>query len=385
MKTIFIDPSIKNILKINKSTNLLQSNVKIPVPSGSELLIKTIACGVCSTDISKILNPQKMIKQNKILNRKLGKTYLGHEVVGKVVASGLKKNNSMIGKMIIIGDMNTCKSFSIVPECYQCQKNRGVLCTQRKKRKFNKESYAGFSDYFIRSIHQCVTLPSHINPIKAVFIEPLSTAIHCASFFKKNDSIIINGLTTISVLLYRVLVNQGYKKKLIFINVLNKNQKKQATVFGFINVIINFSKKDINLGKKNIDLFFKKPVGGFSISVDFSGRQKNILDLIDHLQPSSTILLFGMHDDFLNLNFHEFINKEILIRGVHGYSSQLINGKYKSDLVIAKNLISKNKINVLALVHCRRKFSEAYNVLEEIIDIIKIKKKISKKSEQSCI
>jgi threonine dehydrogenase-like Zn-dependent dehydrogenase len=376
MKTIFIDSNKKNISKKErrnkKFINFFQGDDKIPAPSGSELLIKTIACGVCSTDISKILNPQKMINQNKVLDRKFGRSYLGHEVVGKVIAAGNIKNKFMIDKLITLGDVNTCKSFNILPECEQCQKKRGVHCTHKNKRKFNNKSYGGYSEYFIRSIHQCLILPSNINPIKAIFIEPLSTAINCANFCNKDDAIIINGLTTISVLFYRLLLSRGFNKKLIFINVQNKKQQKQAISMKFTNVIINMSKKDVELTKKDINNLKKKPVNGFTFLIDFRGYKKEIQNLLQYLHPGGCLMLFGLNDNLLNLNFHEFVNKGLNLRGIHGYSSQLVRGKYKSDLEAAKELIIKDKIDVLDLVERRGKISNAYNLLVSIVENVRI-------------
>ena len=333
--------------------HLVEEEVEIPKPKDNELLLKTMACGICGTDIDKLLNPNKIKSININSNKRLNKHYLGHEIVAKVIDSGSPENKSLIGKKVIIGDINVCKSFNIVPECDNCNKKRGIYCTNKHKRTFNKYSYGGFSEYFLRSKHQCLVIPSDLNANNAVFIEPLSTAINCYRNCKDKNKILINGLTTISVLLYRTLINYKFNKNNIFFRVFNKIQKDKAMDIG-------------------INLFYEiennRPthLNDFDTTIDFTGKSDEIKKFVNISKPNSEILLFGMDSDNLNIDFNQLIHKGINVQGIHGYSSENTKDGYQSDLETAKNLIYSKEILVEDLISEVEKLPYTKKFLQKI-------------------
>ena len=365
MKTFFITPEKKKLfpLKIfsilgkkfssNWFSHLVEEEVEIPKPENSELLLKTIACGICGTDIDKLLNPNKIKSNNSKLNKRPGKYYLGHEIVAKVIDSGSSANKSLIGKKVVIGDINVCKSFNILPECENCKKKRGIFCTNKHKRTFNKYSYGGFSEYFIRSEHQSLIIPDDLDTSIAVFIEPLSTAINCYRHCKNQNKILINGFTTISVLLYRILINYSFNKNHIFFRVFNKVQKNKAMNLGINNFY------EIGTGKLETK-------NDFDTTVDFTGKSEEIKNFVNIAKPNSEILLFGIDSNDLNIDFNQLILKGIRVKGIHGYSSEYIENEYVSDLETAKNLIYSKKIIVEDLISEISELLNAKNFLQKI-------------------
>lgn len=349
MKTFYISPNkkkrfpLKFFALMGKKfsskwfSHLIEENVEIPKPKDTELLLKTLACGVCGTDIDKLLNPKKMKNNNTKLYQRPGKYYLGHEIVAKVIDAGSLADKSLIGKKVVIGDINVCKSFNISPECENCKKKRGIFCLNKNKRKFNEFSYGGFSEYLIRSEHQTLTIPNDIKTNTAIFIEPLSTALNCYRYCKKKNKVLINGLSTISILLYRVLINYKFSKDQIFFKVLNKFQKNKAQSLGINNFYESY-----NISSQSTN--------DFDITVDFKGKSQEIKTFINHSKPKSEILLFGIDNENLNLDFNQLIFKGLSVRGIHGYSSEYIDNEYVSDLDTAKNLIYQKKVIVDDLI-----------------------------------
>ena len=62
-------------------SHLISNEEEMPTFEGHELLLKPIYCGVCGTDVDKVMNINQLLKRNQNLNRRIGKDYLGHEVV----------------------------------------------------------------------------------------------------------------------------------------------------------------------------------------------------------------------------------------------------------------------------------------------------------------
>ena len=139
IRTFYIDP--EKAKKINFAfyrffgkffsrfwfSHLVYNKEDMPTFEGHELLLKPIYCGICGTDFDKVMNTSKLLKRNKNLNRRVGKDYLGHEVVAEIIDTKDKEFKKNIGKRVIVADINVCKSFNILNECDNCKKKRGVF------------------------------------------------------------------------------------------------------------------------------------------------------------------------------------------------------------------------------------------------------------------
>ena len=79
----------------------------IPVPEigAGELLVRIHSCGICGTDLKKILTGSHSAPR-----------IFGHEMAGQVVAMGESVNNFNIGDRVMVFHHIPCG------ECYYCQK-----------------------------------------------------------------------------------------------------------------------------------------------------------------------------------------------------------------------------------------------------------------------
>lgn len=359
MQTIFIDFKKKNK---SKTINLIKKEVKIPKPHSNEVLIKTLACGVCSTDIKKIIRSSNTLIEAKQLNRNSRKDYLGHEVFGEIINVGSKINKNLVGKKVIVADINSCKSFNISPECENCKKKQGIFCLNKRKRKNTRDVYGGYSDYFIRSIHQCLVLKSSINKFDAIFTEPLASAVNCERHIDKNSKILIYGYSTISILLFRYLKYLNYKKENIYFYIKNKEE-------------LNHLKKNT---KCNYLLTLRDKQNFFDNIIDFIGNGEEIDKYLNILNLKGNILLFGLENMITKFNSSLLINKQISINGIHGYSSKFSKGKFISDIEKASKLLAQKKIRVDDLISKKLNFKNAHNELEKICYLYKKNKKKNK-------
>lgn len=90
-------------------------DVDVGDPGPDEVLVKTVACGVCHSDLhamhGSIASPRPAI--------------LGHEPAGRVIAVGARVRNVAVGDHVI-----ACTSL-FCGECAQCVQGRPHLCTDR--------------------------------------------------------------------------------------------------------------------------------------------------------------------------------------------------------------------------------------------------------------
>jgi L-iditol 2-dehydrogenase len=83
-----------------------------PVAGEGDVIVETLACGVCATDVKLV---QKGAKELKYA--------LGHEMAGRIV-QGPKESQWKVGQHVVVAPYLPCG------ECYYCQHGQAALCTR---------------------------------------------------------------------------------------------------------------------------------------------------------------------------------------------------------------------------------------------------------------
>ena len=102
-----------------------------PQPSGSDIIIKVKACGVCHTELDEIEGRTPPEKFPMIP---------GHEVIGKVVEKGNKANRFEIGDRVGVGWI-----FSACGQCYFCKNDMENLCADFKAT--GRDEFGGYAEF----------------------------------------------------------------------------------------------------------------------------------------------------------------------------------------------------------------------------------------------
>lgn len=107
-----------------------------------ELLIKTLACGVCHTDCSYF--GEGLV--------------LGHEPIGKVIACG-----SEVNSRIKVGDVvGTSYLRSACLECNECMSGQDAMCINRKM--FPEGNMNGFASHQVADSRFTYKIPEGMEP-----------------------------------------------------------------------------------------------------------------------------------------------------------------------------------------------------------------------------
>jgi L-iditol 2-dehydrogenase len=166
-------------------------DVGIPEIGDSEALIKTIFCGLCGSDIVKIINPE--VKKP---------TKLGHEVVGIVEKAGKRVSKIKKGDIIAISHHIPCYS------CNYCLHGNYSMCKHFKETNLDPQ---GFSE-FVRLteehvIYNTFTVKDENNLKNAVFTEPAACCLRAIDKMpiKRKDKVIVIGCGTIGIIFIGLL------------------------------------------------------------------------------------------------------------------------------------------------------------------------------------
>lgn len=101
---------------------LVEVEFDTPVPSGTEVLVKTLACGVCHSDIHLHDGGFELGGGKRLEVGREGQV-LGHEIYGEVVAVGPDAEGVQVGDRRVVYPWIGCG------ECAVCQRGDEHLCT----------------------------------------------------------------------------------------------------------------------------------------------------------------------------------------------------------------------------------------------------------------
>jgi L-iditol 2-dehydrogenase len=140
-------------------------SVPIPAIAEDELLVRVEACGICGTDVKKIV--KGYVEPPQIL---------GHEIAGTIVTVGRGIRRWNCGQRVVCFHHVPCEC------CFFCERKLFSQCTQYKKVGVTagfEPNGGGFSEY-VRVMnwvveHGVIEIPPHVEFERAVFVEPINT------------------------------------------------------------------------------------------------------------------------------------------------------------------------------------------------------------------
>jgi len=199
-----------------------------PIIEPGGMLIRVLACGVCSTDVKTLLRGHPLIKPPAVL---------GHEVAGVVTRLGESTKGFKVGDYVSVSPYISCGS------CYYCLRGEETLCENLFKVRIEP---GGFSEYISvpRKIVEkgCVKI-NGIEPEYACLTEPVACCIHslAKSNIGQGDSLVIIG-SGIMGLIHLQLAKRLKTSKIIVVD-LREDRLKVALNLG-ADIAVNPSTED---------------------------------------------------------------------------------------------------------------------------------------------
>ena len=132
-----------------------------PAIGEGEVLLRLLGCGLCGSDIAKIVDPTTSAP-----------VVLGHEVVGEVVTLGAGVTDCAIGDRVVAAHHVPCG------ECHYCRRGSESMCRAFKASNLDP---GGFAEYVrvpaANARHAMFRVPGHVSDEAASFVEPLACCL----------------------------------------------------------------------------------------------------------------------------------------------------------------------------------------------------------------
>ena len=166
-----------------------------PAVGAGELLLRVRGCGLCGSDIAKIVAPETR-----------GPAVFGHEVVGDVIEAGDGVAGFAVGDRVVAAHHVPCG------QCHYCRRGSESMCRAFKASNLDP---GGFAEYVrvppANVRHATFRIPEHLTDEEASFVEPLACCLRAVdrARVEPGDTAVVVGLGSIGCLFTQLLARAG--------------------------------------------------------------------------------------------------------------------------------------------------------------------------------
>ena len=166
-----------------------------PTIGAGELLLRLRGCGLCGSDIAKIVAPDTKAP-----------AVFGHELVGDVIEAGAGVQGIARGDRVVAAHHVPCG------ECHYCRRGSESMCRAFKESHLDPGGFAEFVRVpTTNAAHATFRLPEHVSDEAASFVEPLGCCVRATrrTGARAGDTAVVVGLGSIGCLFVQLLARTG--------------------------------------------------------------------------------------------------------------------------------------------------------------------------------
>ncbi|WP_068310339.1 galactitol-1-phosphate 5-dehydrogenase [Polycladidibacter hongkongensis] len=178
---------------LHANCDLRSEDVETPTPAAGEVLIKVAYCGVCGSDIPRLIHE--------------GAHYypiiLGHEFSGDIVGVGEGVAQSWIGRKVACAPL--------VPNFDDPQSAQGNYSLSKGYSFIGSRQQGGFAEFVCVPLINAVPLSDDVDLLAGSFLEPVTVGLHAINIMdlKLGRPVAVIGVGTIGNLLMQALKSLG--------------------------------------------------------------------------------------------------------------------------------------------------------------------------------
>ncbi len=288
----------------------------VPKPGAGELLLAVRACGLCGTDLYKIVNRSAAPG-----------TVLGHELVGSVMAVGAGVTGFELGKRVVVPHHVACG------QCALCRRGAQTQCAVFREKLLEPGGFAEAVLVRRRAVAQAArVVPDDVRDEVALFLEPAACVlrgIDRAELPRARGTAAVLGAGSMGLLHLLVLRALGMGVAVIVSDPLEE-RRAVARRHGATAVV-----RPGDLG----DAVSEVSHGlGADAVFDTVGGPEPIRQAIEVLRPGGTVVLFahGRDHDAADFALNPFFKTEKRILGT--YSGGLSEQQRIAELLFSHKL-----------------------------------------------
>ncbi|HIF74277.1 MAG TPA: alcohol dehydrogenase [Porticoccaceae bacterium] len=264
---------------------LVEVETETPQPQGTEVLIKTVACGVCHSDIH-MHDGVFELGGGKQLEVGQEGMVLGHEIFGKVVALGPDAEGAAIGDLRVVFPWIGCG------ECAACQRGDEQLCTPG--RALGIAQHGGFADHVLvphsRYLFDKGDVSDSLAATYACSGLTAYGALKKVGELQADDEVVIIGAGGVGSMAIQIAKAMGIDPIVVDID---EGKLQTARDFGATRT---FNSSDPQTAKA-----IKKATGGAYAALDFVGAEASVNYGLNCLRKGGMLVIIGLYGGALSM------------------------------------------------------------------------------------
>jgi len=322
-----------------KVKDLRVEEVEIPSISDEEVLVRVRACGICSSDLGRVM----------VYGTYRFPLIPGHEFSGEIAETGKKVRGFQAGERVAVVPLIPCRS------CEFCQLGEYAQCISYDY--LGSRSNGGFAEYVRVPARNVISLPENLDFESGAFTEPVSVALHGIrrTEVDSDGSIVIFGAGPIGIIIAQWARILGIKR--IFIVDILKQKLEVARGYGFEDCINGAESDPVNIVKQ-------KTGGGADLSIEASGSPKSFVQCVEATRNFGKVIFLGnVSGDvtFSQAQISSILRKQVTIYGT--WNSNFSPGP-KDDWQPSLYFMNMGLIKVIPLITHRFNIEQAKEAFE---------------------
>ena len=329
------------------------------LPSPQWVKIRTIACGMCGSDVNLIF-----LKDSPSASPFTSfPCILGHELSGVIVEKGSDVDDLEVGDIVTISPHLNCHARGIDPICPACSSGKWGSCENFAEGMLApgmftgicKDTSAGFAEYLIAHRSQVFALPPEISHEEGAMMEPLAVCLQAVldNTPAQGEQVLVIGGGVIGALVVQALnaLNTGCT---ITLSEPSPFHAELCRKFGAEHV---FSDGDILSHTEEITGARRyKPMlgtdmlmGGFAKIFDTVGSRETLNMSLRAMAAGGVLSVVGIGHD-ITLDLTPLWLKRQTIKGVFSSAFMPVDGRMTHVFDLAIDLARKGKVSLTEMV-----------------------------------
>jgi 2-desacetyl-2-hydroxyethyl bacteriochlorophyllide A dehydrogenase len=289
-------------LVYTESYELEVRELETPRPAPDEVLLEVEAAGICASDVDGVSSRSP---------RRAPPLVMGHELTGRVTATGGPAGAQLVGARVAVNPQVTCG------DCARCRAGQENACGVRGL--IGGTRQGGFAELVAVPVRCLHALSRDIDAEVAVFAEPLATCLHALSLIREPfiGTAVVLGGGTIGTLAAQLLRAAGTQRVIVSEPVADRLELLRTVADALVT--------PSELHGAVLELTGD---AGADLSFDAVGTAGSRPDSLRVLRAGGCALWLGMHAAAATIPAFDMVVREQRVQGSFAYT----NGEFASAL-----------------------------------------------------
>jgi threonine 3-dehydrogenase len=306
---------VKALVKSRREPGLWLEDLEVPAIGINDILIQVLRTGICGTDVH-------IYKWDEWAQKTIPVPMaIGHEFVGKVVATGSNTGG------FVPGDIVSGEGHVVCGRCRNCLAGRRHLCANTMGVGVNRAG--AFAEYIALPMTNVWHHHPGIDLDCAAIFDPFGNAVHTALAFPVlGEDVLITGAGPIGIMAAAVAQHAG--ARFTVITDVNPYRLDLAHKMG-VTRAVNIRETNLKDVQKELGM-----TEGFDVGLEMSGNPSAFRDMIANMSHGAKIAMLGIPAEQMAIDWRTVIFDQLTIRGIYG--REMFETWYKMTVMLQSGL-----------------------------------------------